>query len=579
MGTLLSRMEEGTAGAEGRLAETGAAALEALTGITASNDDMTGQAESGFASQMSGVMSGASQAFGHLTNGHVQKAQQSASEGTASMQAAVAGFEGALATIGERIDAAIATSLEELDRELSGTLRTLDGKIATAAWKAAEKEQPAWKSVVAIVLVILVIIAAAVISIVTLGAGASLFAIILVGALVGAVSAGLIQIINNWASGEEWHAGLAQAMIMGAIGGAIGGGLGFAGGALVAGCGGRRSACRDTVGDPGRRRSSCRKASRRRSVTSRSARSSTGRGSSWPARCRASASAPIRLVSRTWVRAPHVGVPAPRTSAGAAGGRRAAVTQIAGGAAVGLGVEVAASAVTGQEIDLTRAASAAASGAVGARMSRLGGADVAPPRTGEPAAPRSRCGTGARSVPRVRSRRRRRPRADGARGTWRPGVRPAAGGRRARHASAGGRTGRAAGRGTGGGESRPPEEPEAARPRAPEEAEPVARPRPAEEPDTGRPRTGEAEEGIPTRRPDQDAEGETPPSEHPSPLRVRRPRAKCPCESAKRIITSASAVDRKGLKCGSVPAHAVRSRCGSTICFPTSLRALAHEIS
>ena len=235
MGTLLGRMEEGAAAAEGRITESGVAALEALTGITTSNDDTTGQAESGFASQMSGVMSGASQAFAHLTNGHVQKAQQSASEGTASMQAAVAGFEGALATIGEKVDAAIATSLEGLDRELSGTLRTLDGKIASAAWKAAAKEQPAWKSVVAIVLVILVIIAAAVISIVTLGAGASLFAIILVGALVGAVSAGLIQIINNWASGEEWHAGLAQAMIMGAIGGAIGGGLGFAGGALASG--------------------------------------------------------------------------------------------------------------------------------------------------------------------------------------------------------------------------------------------------------------------------------------------------------------------------------------------------------
>ena len=77
MGTLLGRMEAGAAGAEARLAETGAAALEALTGITASNDEMTGQAESGFATEMSGVMSGASHAFGHLTNGHVQKAQQS----------------------------------------------------------------------------------------------------------------------------------------------------------------------------------------------------------------------------------------------------------------------------------------------------------------------------------------------------------------------------------------------------------------------------------------------------------------------------------------------------------------------
>ncbi|HEX5867895.1 MAG TPA: DUF4157 domain-containing protein, partial [Beijerinckiaceae bacterium] len=60
MGTLLGRMEEGAAAAEGRLAECGAAALEALTGITTSNDDTTTQAESGFATQMSGVMSGAS---------------------------------------------------------------------------------------------------------------------------------------------------------------------------------------------------------------------------------------------------------------------------------------------------------------------------------------------------------------------------------------------------------------------------------------------------------------------------------------------------------------------------------------
>ena len=62
----------------------------------------------------------------------MQKAQQSASEGTASMQAAVAGFEGALATIGERVDAAIAQSLQELDRELSGTLEWACGDLP--AW-------------------------------------------------------------------------------------------------------------------------------------------------------------------------------------------------------------------------------------------------------------------------------------------------------------------------------------------------------------------------------------------------------------------------------------------------------------
>jgi Domain of unknown function (DUF4157) len=525
MGTLLGRMEAGAAGAEGRLAETGAAALEALTGITASNDDMTGQAESGFATQMSGVMSGASHAFGHLTNGHVQKAQQSASEGTASMQAAVAGFEGALATIGERVDAAIATSLGELDRELSGTLRKLDGKIATAAWKAAEKEQPAWKSVVAIVLVILVIIAAAVISIVTLGAGASLFAIILVGALVGAVSAGLIQIINNWASGEEWHAGLAQAMIMGALGGAIGGGLGFAGGALVQGAAaaGARVVTQlaiqvgaDLVSE---------------GITQTIGYVAFGQDFNWQGFVMAGAMSGVSFRAHPSVphgAAPHAAAPhapaphapAPRTSAGAAGGRRAAVTQIAGGAAVGFGVEVATSAVTGQDIDLTRAASAAASGAVGARMSRLGGADVAPPRTGEPAPPRSRAG---RALDRARAfdpggvGGRAQTALEGLGGRA-FGPRPAADVPGTRPPTEGPGTPRVEEPETA--RVRPPEEPETARPRAPEEAEP-ARPRAADEAEATRRLTADEAEPSRTLPSEEPAARRPQPAEESEPARPR----------------------------------------------------------
>ena len=510
-------------------------------------------------------------AFGHLTNGHVQKAQQSASEGTASMQAAVAGFEGALATIGERIDAAIATSLEELDRDFRGKLAARR-QIAPEAWKAAEKEQPAWKSVVAIVLVILVIIAAAVISIVTLGAGASLFAIILVGALVGAVSAGLIQIINNWASGEAWHAGLAQAMIMGAIGGAIGGGLGFAGGALTAGAAaaGARVATQFAIHVGADLLSE--------GITQTIGYVAFGQEFNWQGFVMAGAMSGVSFRAHPSVprrgaagRARLAPRPAPRR-------RRAAVTQVAGGAAVGLGVE-AATAITarsstrrGQPRRRHRARSAPARRVLAVRTWRRR-ARAKPPAPRSPAgqAPIGSArsilgGVGGRAQTALEGLGGRafgpRPAADV------PGTRPPA-----------------EGPGTPRVEEpeaatvRPPAEAEAGPARAPEEAEPLMRARPDEETDTGRPRTGEAEEGIPTRRPDQDAEGETPPSEHPSRFAYGAARAKCPCESAKRIITSASAVDRKGLKCGSGPAHAVRSRCGSTICFPTSLRALAHEIS
>ena len=177
------------------------------------------------------------------------------------------------------------------------------------------------------------------------------------------------------------------------------------------------------------------------------------------------------------------------------------MTQIAGGAAVGLGVEVATSTVTGQKIESD-------AGCIGCRV-RCGGrthvasrrrrrGTAAHRRAGRASQPR---GTGARSVPRVPSRRRRRPRADGARRTWRPRVRPAAR-RRSRPSTRPPAEGPGAPRVEEAETARvcPPEEPETARPRAPEEAEP-ARPRAADEADTAPPRAAEeAETRIPPGR-------------------------------------------------------------------------------
>lgn len=370
MGMLLDTMAEGAGQAQSRIEESGSAALEALSLIRGQNDDLCAQAESGFAGQMGNLRVGASNTFSQLTENHVQQAERAMTEGTSSMEQAVAGFDEALSTIGGHVDEAIATSLRELDQDLGQDLAKLDGKIASEAWKAAKKEQPAWKSVVAIILVIVVIIAAALISIATLGAGASLFAVILVGALVGAVSGGLIQIINNWASGEAWHTGLAQAMIMGAIGGAIGGGLGFAGGALAAGAAqaGARVVTQlaitvgaDLVAE---------------GLTQTIGYVAFGQEFNWQGFVTAGAMSGVSFRAQprgARPGAPRPDVPTP-SAAGAAGGRRAAVAQIAGGAAVGFGVEAATAAISGKEFDPTKAFSAAASGAVGARMSRRGGA-------------------------------------------------------------------------------------------------------------------------------------------------------------------------------------------------------------
>ncbi|MDJ0694549.1 polymorphic toxin-type HINT domain-containing protein [Mastigocoleus sp. MO_188.B34] len=369
MGTLLDTMMEGAQQSATRIEEMGATSVEELADLTTQNDELSAQTESGFTQQMGRLKTGTSNTFAQLTDNHVQQAQQAMIDGTASMEQAVAGFDQALASIGGKVDEAIAKSLQELDKQLSDKLKELDGQITREALKAAEKEQPAWKSVVAIILIIVVIIAATVISIVTLGAGASLFAVILVGALVGAVSGGLIQLINNWASGEAWHTGLAQAMIMGAIGGAIGGGLGFAGGALAAGAAaaGARAATQlaitltsDLVAE---------------AATQAIGYVAFGQEFNWEGFVMAGAMSGVSFRAqgpRARGGASAVDVPTPR-AAGGAGGRRAAVAQIAGGAALGFGIELAAAEISGKEFDLTKAVSSAASAAVSTRMARRGG--------------------------------------------------------------------------------------------------------------------------------------------------------------------------------------------------------------
>ena len=385
MGSLLGTMESGTSAAEAGLARAGTAALGGLADLTASNDELSTQSESGFAEQVSGLMASASQAFGRLTDNHVQKAQKSATEGTDGMRKAVTGFETALASIGERVEAAITTSLQTLERDLTKKLGELDGQIAREAWKAASKEQPAWKKVLAIVLIIVVIIIATAISIVTLGAGASLFAIILVGALVGAVSAGLIQVLNNWASGEDLSQGVLQAMVMGAVGGAIGGALGFAGGALAAGAAaaGARVATQlvitlsaDLVAE---------------GLTQTFGYVAFGQKFNWQGFVMAGSMSGVSFRARpSGPRVPSAHAAAPHVPTPAAG-RRAAVTQVGAGAAVGLGVEYLTSTISGEKFDPTRAASAAASAAAAARASRMGhGPAPAHEPTGRPSSPLER---------------------------------------------------------------------------------------------------------------------------------------------------------------------------------------------
>ena len=97
MGSLLAKMEDGAIQAELQIMASGASALEALTGITTQNDELSATVESGFGDQMSSLMGSATTLFADLAGSHVSRAQETASTGAESMLKIVAGFDEAVA--------------------------------------------------------------------------------------------------------------------------------------------------------------------------------------------------------------------------------------------------------------------------------------------------------------------------------------------------------------------------------------------------------------------------------------------------------------------------------------------------
>jgi hypothetical protein len=230
VGTLLEKMEEGASSAEMSLVASGETAASALADITTGNATLSAESDQGFSSELNELVSAASDSMAQLADSHIANAQESTATGTQSMEQLVTGFIETTERIYTQADGVISTSLGELDTELTNMEDGLEAKIAAEAWRAASKEQPAWKGVVAIVLIIIIIIASIVVTVLTAGAAAAALGPILgaavLGAVVGAVTAGLIQVINNWAAGEDFTKDLWKSIVMGAVGGAIGGAIG-----------------------------------------------------------------------------------------------------------------------------------------------------------------------------------------------------------------------------------------------------------------------------------------------------------------------------------------------------------------
>lgn len=237
---LAMQAEAGAAHAEQRLTDSGSAATAAMGQLADSHADQTRQHGEGFGQAMQQIGQSAAQAFGEMASQQAAQSQGLADDAAASFDDVATGLEEAAETMLGNIADTLAQSESALEASLRQSMAGLDRDIPAHACEAASHEQPAWKSVVkwvliiAIVVVVALVIGPAVIGAVGAAAGAlgasaaaaSVIGTVIGGAIVGAATSGVIQVVNNWAAGQDLTAGLGRAMVMGAIGGALGGAAG-----------------------------------------------------------------------------------------------------------------------------------------------------------------------------------------------------------------------------------------------------------------------------------------------------------------------------------------------------------------
>ncbi len=177
---------------------------------------------------------------------------------TDTTQAAITGFgqvtQGIQSTFdqsNQNMDTNFQSSVNDLEEGLRDSIQgdrqpNLDSDIQKYAQEAADQEQPRWKKVLKIfliiaVIVVAIIVAPAVIGAVgavagALGAGAALaggIGAIVGGAIVGAVAGAVIQMGSNLIEGKNLLHDVGKAALAGAIGGALGGAGGVFGNMLA----------------------------------------------------------------------------------------------------------------------------------------------------------------------------------------------------------------------------------------------------------------------------------------------------------------------------------------------------------
>ena len=237
---------------DGALAELAASNQAALASVATRIAEGAAQAQLTIAEAQTSALDQATQMADSASQAMVTSATMTVTSMTTTMSTAIADMM-ALAQAGQTALAGIVTSLsadyatviggiaasftsasENLKTALRAELAKMEtgpDAIPTKAREAASKEKPAWLSVLKWVLIIAIVIFVTVVAgpavIGLLGGASSLFAVVAGGAILGAVTGGTIQVVNNVFDGNPWHQGVVKAVAIGFVTGALGGAVGF----------------------------------------------------------------------------------------------------------------------------------------------------------------------------------------------------------------------------------------------------------------------------------------------------------------------------------------------------------------
>jgi vacuolar-type H+-ATPase subunit H len=231
LGGMQTGLAGGTASSTQQLGFALSTGVAALGKLIAANEETASAITGGFGSSM-GAIAGQDN-FAALRAGFSQMMQQVTSGGSDAFQKIFGAMSDGCGKITADSQKSLKQAAGDLEKSLRQSKQGIECQITKEADEAASHEAPAWKRLIAILLIIVVIIIVIAVTVLTAGAGLGLLAVIALGAVVGAVTSGLIAMATNLWTNQAVMKGVGKAVLIGAVTGAAGGAIGMGVGALV----------------------------------------------------------------------------------------------------------------------------------------------------------------------------------------------------------------------------------------------------------------------------------------------------------------------------------------------------------